>query len=199
MKTVVSKWGEHGERPEPASVNDSLFGAFLASVSLEVSCAPLAAWQLVTDVRRIGEFSTECIDARWLDGATRPSDGARFEGTNRVVDEAAQSEYIWIRPCTVIAARKPERFSYMVGDRYDGTPATVWEVMIEPTTAGCRITQRFRHLPRGMSGIRHQADGDPGRAKTIIEERSLVLSAGMTETLQRMKQMLESTDTLCTP
>lgn len=58
-------WGGHGDRPEPASVNDSLFGAFNASASVEVACTPLAAWGLVTDIGRIGEFSPECIAARW--------------------------------------------------------------------------------------------------------------------------------------
>src|SRR5713226_6885836 len=34
VKTVVSRWGEHGARPEPDRVNDSLFGAFGASASV---------------------------------------------------------------------------------------------------------------------------------------------------------------------
>ena len=111
-------WGKHGDRPEPASVNDSLFGALEAWASVEVACTQLAAWGLVTAIDRIGEFSPECVDARWIDGTSGPSVGARFEGTNRVADEANDSEYIWIRPCTVTSAQPPERFSYTVGDRY---------------------------------------------------------------------------------
>jgi hypothetical protein len=193
MKTFVSIWGEHGDRPEPASVNDSLFDEFRALASIEVACAPLTAWELVTDIRRIGEFSPECIDARWIDGAKGPSVGARFEGTNRVADDANDSEYIWIRPCTVTTAQSPERFSYAVGDRYDGTPATFWDIEIEPTGTGCRITQRFRHLPRGLSGVRHRADDDPPHSEDIVNERLQGLTNGMMQTLQRMKRVLEST------
>lgn len=190
MKTVVSRWGEHGERPEPDRVNDALFGAFEASASVEVACTALAAWQLATDLRRIGDFSPECIDARWIGGSSGPSLGARFEGTNRVVGE--DSEYIWIRVCTVTATKPPERFTYTVGDRYDGTAATIWDVQIKPTTTGCRITQRFQHLPRGLSGVRHAADNDPARAEAIVNARLRGLTAGIRQTLQGMKQALES-------
>lgn len=196
MRTVTSMWGEHGDRPERASVNDSLFGEFRASASVEVACSPLAAWELLTDVGRIGEFSPECTGARWIGGASGPSRGARFEGTNRIVDQANDIEYIWIRPCTVTTAQAPHRFSYTVGDRYDGTPATSWDhIEIEPTAIGCRITQRFQHLPRGLSGIRHIADDDPARARDVVNERIQGLSNGMAQTLQQMKRVLESADT----
>jgi hypothetical protein len=192
MKTVVSMWGEHGDRPEPVSVNDALFGEFRTSASVEVACTPLAAWGLVTGIERIGEFSPECINARWIDDASGPSEGARFEGTNRAVDEANDTEYIWIRPCTVTAAQAPERFAYTVGDRYDGTAASSWDIKIEPTPTGCRITQNFKHHPRGLSGIRHQADDDPAQAHAIVRERVEELTNGMLQTLQRMKRVLES-------
>lgn len=187
----MSRWGG-GERPEPAPVNDSVFEQFRTSASIEVACTPIAAWRLVTNIERIGEFSPECIKAAWIDGSTGPTEGARFEGTNRVVDDTEDTEYIWIRPCTVTAAEEPARFAYTVGDRYDGTPATEWEVKIDATAAGCRITQRFRHLPRGLSGIRHQADSNPTQASVIVQERVDELTSGMLQTLQRMKQVLES-------
>jgi Polyketide cyclase / dehydrase and lipid transport len=192
VKTVVSRWGEHGPRPEPAAINDALFGAFEATASVEVTCAPMAAWQLVTDIVRIGEFSPECADARWIDGATFPAEGARFEGTNRVVNENHDSEYIWIRPCTVIVAQSPEEFAYAVGDRSDGSPAAVWDFRIAATATGCRVTQQFRHLPHGLSGLRLLADAQPTRAETIVGDRVTELTDGMHRTLQQMRLVLES-------
>jgi hypothetical protein len=192
VKSVVSRWGEHGDRPEPLGRNDALFEAFETSASVDVACDSSAAWQLVTDVSRIGEFSPECIAARWIDGASGPLVGARFEGTNRVIiDEANDAEYVWIRPCTVTAAQQPERFGYTVGDRYDGTPSTRWDIHIESTPTGCRITEQFRHLPQGLSGSRHQADAEPERAEAIIGERIRGLNEGITTTLRRMKLVLE--------
>ena len=185
-------WGEHGDRPEPLASNDSLFGAFMASCSIEVACTQAAAWELVTSVERIGEFSPECIDAVWIDHSSGACVGARFQGTNRVVLEDGASDYVWIRPCTITIAEAPRRFGYTVGDRYDGTPACAWEVEIEQTATGCRITQRFQHLSRGLSGIRHAADADPDHAEEIIESRVEGLVNGMNETLERMKRVLES-------
>lgn len=136
---------------------------------------------------------SRCIDARWIGGATGPSEGARFEGTNRVVDEESQTEYFWICPCSVTLAQSPERFSYTLGDRYDGTPATVWDVQIVATPTGCRITEHFGHHPMGLSGIRHRADDDPTQADAIIRERVKDLTDGINQTLQRMRWVLEST------
>lgn len=192
VKTVVSRWGEHGLRPEPAAANDALFGAIEATATVEVACTPMAAWQLVADIGRIGEFSPECADARWTDGATFPAEGARFEGTNRVVNENHDSQYIWIRPCKVTVARPPEHFGYAVGDRYDGTPAAVWDFRIAATATGCRVTQQFRHLPHGLSGLRLLADAQPTRAETIVGERVTEITDGMHRTLQQMRLVLES-------
>src|SRR5262245_136773 len=109
VRTIVSRWGEHGDRPEPAAVNESLFASFAVSESIEATCAPGRAWDLVTDIARIGEFSPECRDARWLDGASEPKVGARFEGTNHLVTTYQDEEidFTWIRVCTVTAATRP--------------------------------------------------------------------------------------------
>ena len=95
--------------------------------------------------------------------------------------------------CTVTTAQPAERFSWTVGDRYDGTPATCWDIEIEAIASGCRIRQEFQHLPRGLSGIRHEADADPARADEIVRERVRDLTAAMNQTLQRTKRVLEST------
>jgi hypothetical protein len=193
METVVSRCGESGLRPTPLPENEALFAAFALSDEFSVVCSPRAAWKLVTDISRIGEFSPECIAADWIGGEiSHPAVGARFEGTNRIVDEANETEFIWIRPCTVIACEPMKRFSYSVGDRYDGTPATDWTFEISGTPEGCRIAQQFRHLPDGLSGIRIQADHEPGQARDIVGQRTEGLRAGIRETLVAMKFVLEA-------
>ncbi len=194
METLVSRWGEHGDRPQPASVNDAIFGAFKASATIEVACSQLLAWDLVANIERIGEFSPECIDARWLDNSSELEVGARFEGTNRMVMiyRGDELDYTWIRPCTVMAATRPTRFAYTVGDRFDATPASSWDFEIDATASGCRITQHFQHHPQGLSGTRSAADADPDRAEEIVRDRIERLTRDMQETLQRMKTVLES-------
>ena len=101
-RRTVSRWGEHGPRPTSLRQNEAIFARFAVSISLEVTCSAAAAYALITDITRIGEFSPECIGATWLDGATAPRVGARFEGTNLRVAEGA--EHVWIRPCTITVA-----------------------------------------------------------------------------------------------
>jgi Polyketide cyclase / dehydrase and lipid transport len=193
VERVISRWGEHGARPEARPENDELFGSMVVEASIDVACTPLEAWRLATDITRIGEFSPECIGAAWIDGASGAEMGARFEGTNRIFDQATDTEYLWIRPCTVTAARPPKHFSYTVGDRYDGSPATQWDVLIEPSQVGCRLSQRFRHLSRRLSGLRHMADEDLARAEAIVNDRERGLLDGINQTLRTMKELLEST------
>jgi hypothetical protein len=167
-----------------------LFGRMTVRESIDVSAAPQAAWDLIADIRRIGEFSPECVETRWLDGAEGPLVGARFEGTNHVVE--GDDEGIWIRPCTIVVAERGARFSYEVGDRYDGTVASYWDFEVEPIDQRrSRIVQTFRHDPDGLSGTRAWADEDPENAEEIVRNRAEGLSFGMRQTLTRMKARLE--------
>lgn len=50
-------WGAHGPRPEPNHALDALFASMTASADVEVSCSAEEAWDLVSNVERIGEFS----------------------------------------------------------------------------------------------------------------------------------------------
>ena len=189
-RRTVSRWGEHGPRPTPLRQNEAIFARFAVSISLEVTCSAAAAYALITDITRIGEFSPECIGATWLDGATAPRVGARFEGTNLRVAEGA--EHVWIRPCTITVATPPHRFAYTVGDRYGGAPTADWTIDIAPVSAhGCRITQTFQHRPDGLSGIRHRADRDPDHAEGIVAARTADLRQGMDVTLHAMQRVLK--------
>jgi Polyketide cyclase / dehydrase and lipid transport len=197
VQTIVSRWGEHGERPDTLPDNDTLFGSFRASASIDVACLPVTAWELVTNIERIGEFSPECVRAEWIDGASGLEVGARFEGTNHLITTYREQDidFTWIRVCTVTAAERPNRFAYTVGDRYDGTPACSWEFQIDGTEAGCRISQRFQHLPQGMSGTRLAADSFPADAEQTVRDRQQSLTNDMNETLQRIRRVLEANAT----
>ena len=190
MTEIFSRWGEHGPRPAPLEANADLFGSLVVQESVEVDCTPRAAWQLVIDIGRIGEFSPECVAAEWLGRDRQARVGARFEGTNRLSD--GEDTATWVRPCTVTAADPDCRFAYVVGDRYDGTPASEWEFTLHQRADGrCQISQTFRHMQDGLSGLRHFADADPDRAAEIVAERIADLAGGMRATLHRMKAALE--------
>ena len=163
---------------------EDLFGAFSIEVATRVAASAERVWDLITDVGRIHEFSPEVVAARWLDD-TGPVVGARFAGTNRL------GEFEWQRICTVVEAEPPRKFSYVVGDRFDGSPSARWTFELERDGGGTDIVQRFVHLPEGRSGTRLLADQAPERAAEIIETRRQILESGMTETLAKLKRLLE--------
>jgi Polyketide cyclase / dehydrase and lipid transport len=186
---TISMWGEFGPRPEPNHDLDDLFATLTAEASVEIRCTPEAAWALVSDVERIGEFSPECVAAWWVDDRPARAVGGRFEGRNRVVAGTHASE--WIRPCDVVTWDPPRTFAWTAGDRFDGTPATRWAFEIEPTSNGVVLRQTFAHLPDGLSGIRGMAEADPDTAPAIVDARRRSLRDGVSETLTRMREVLD--------
>lgn len=189
MAYFVTRWGDSGARPEADHTLDDLFATVAAEVSLDVACTPEAAWDLVSDITRIGEFSPECVESWWLPGDRPGAVGSRFEGRNR--EEQDDDVVEWIRLCIVEAWVPGRTFAWLVGDRYDGTPATRWSFEVEPRGSGVRLTQRFQHLPDGLSGLRGAAEDDPSAAADLVAERLTELRAGMLTTLGRMRVVLE--------
>ena len=82
----------------------------MADVIVEetVAASPLVLSRLVSDVTRMGEWSPENTSCRWLGGATTPSVGARFKGTNR------RGWRRWSTTCTVTEAEPGRRFAFDV-------------------------------------------------------------------------------------
>jgi hypothetical protein len=189
--TEVSRWGEHGRRPVPDASNRELFARTVGCATTQIACPAVDAWALVADVTRIGEFSPECVGARWIGPDRRAHVGARFEGTNRA--RTATGELIWVRPCTIVVADPGRSFGFVVGDRYDGSPATHWLYELASATPGaCRVTVTFRHLPDGLSGLRLLADSDLENAENFVAARLRELTEGMQTTLGHMKAVLEN-------
>ena len=188
--TAVNRWGENGPRPLPDPAFDDLFAAMTAQAEVRVECPSGRAWDLVSDITRIGEFSPECVGAQWLAGSGPGVVGARFEGTNRVA--RGDDERVWVRPCEVLAWEPGRRFAYAVGDRFDGTPASTWEFHLEPDGDATVIRQLFAHRPDGQSGIRTGAEADPDHAAEFVAARRDELESAMALTLARMKAVLEA-------
>jgi uncharacterized protein YndB with AHSA1/START domain len=187
---IRSMWGpENGIRPHPNAANEACFAELHVQVTVDLEVPPEPAWALLTDPTRIGEFSPECVAARWIEESDQAVVGSRFEGTNQMVLADGQV-FEWVRPCAVTRCEPPLFYEYVAHDRWD-QPATEWKFEIEPTSNGCRLTQSMRALPGGLSGIRLAADADPSSARALLDHRIPQLRRGMVETLQRVKVRLE--------
>jgi len=76
----------------------TLFRPMTGEVSMHMDATPEEVWALVSDVTRMGSWSPETTACRWVGGASGPSVGARFRGTNK------RGPLLWQTTCTVTAA-----------------------------------------------------------------------------------------------
>ena len=118
-----------------------------AAVSVDVAAPIDVVWSVVSDPLRVPEWSHECREVRYLDGATSAEAGHRFRGSNR------SSRWGWSRDCTVFLHDEPNEFAYLTSGGFGD--ATAWHFRLEPTASGTRLTQAFQgvSMPRWLSAL----------------------------------------------
>ena len=146
-------------------------------VSVRMAAPPAVVWDLVSDVTRIGEFSPETFEARWIRGATGPEEGAQFKGHVR---RNGVGPTYWTL-CTVTVCEPERVFEFAVGP--DAMAVNNWGYRLEPDGDGTRVTEYFRLEPSLPVRLYWLALG-PLRGRTNEK--------GMRTTLERMKQVLEA-------
>ncbi|MEV5556473.1 SRPBCC family protein [Nonomuraea wenchangensis] len=105
-------------------------------MSLYVEAPPEAVYDLVSDVTRTPEFSPEILRCTWLDGATGPAVGARFEAVNKVRRGSA-----WKNRPVVVEARPGREFAFSRTEKFAGT--LVWRYRLEPDGPGTRLEESY--------------------------------------------------------
>ena len=112
------------------------------SVNRSIAAPAERVYDLVTDLPRMGEWSPENTGGKWLDGATGPTVGARFKGTNR------KGAMRWSTTATVTDATSPTSFAFDVSSG----PLNVsrWSYTIAPTATGCEVTETFTERRPGL-------------------------------------------------
>ena len=122
-----------------------------------------AIWPILTDITFPARHSSEFRGAAWLDGATGPVAGARFEGRN-----ANSSMGEWTTVSTVTEFDEPFRYSWAVGD--PDRPLAEWGFRMTPTDGGT-ATQQWYRLGPGESGLTWFVSREPEREHEIITGR----------------------------
>jgi uncharacterized protein YndB with AHSA1/START domain len=146
--------------------------------SVHVNASPEKVYDLVSDVRRMGEWSPECRHCEWLDGATGPAVGARFKGSNR--NGIAR----WSTKPRVVAADEGREFAFVVG--FAGKDITKWSYRFEPDGDGTKVTESFE-LVTDMPGSVAFFEKYVMR----IKDRRADLVENMNATLTRIKAAVE--------
>jgi hypothetical protein len=148
-------------------------------VTVHIDAPPEAVYELIADVTRTPEFSPEIQRCTWLDGATCPAVGARFEAVNKVTRGPA-----WKNRPVVTAAQRGQEFAFSRTEKFSGT--VVWRYQLEPEGSGTRLTESYE-VTRPISRL----------GWFIIDrlfgchDRRTELRAGMDQTVQRIRETAE--------
>lgn len=155
-------------------------GDMPVEVGVDIAAPGDTVYELVSDVRRMGEWSPECQRCEWLGGADRAVAGARFRGHNRIGARR------WSTVSTVVAAEPGRAFGFRTSAL--GLPVADWHYAIAPIAGGCRITETWRDA-RGplMKAL--------GLVTTGVRDRAGHNRVGMETTLRRLKLAAEAAAT----
>ncbi len=127
-------------------------------VSREIAAAPDVVYAAISDVTRMGEWSEECHTCVWHDGVPGPAVGATFDGHNR------HDDHEWTTQGKVIEADPGRAFAFECS-MYDFHFST-WGYRIEPTAAGCRVTEWTEDLrPESALEMSKQMSGVDDRGE----------------------------------
>lgn len=153
-------------------------------VSRLIAAPPHELWVHVSDINLPAKFSTEFQGAEWLDGATEPSLGARFRGTNEhpVVGN-------WQVVCTIVEYEPERVLGWAVQDPTD--PAARWRFTLDAVDGGTRVTQWCQIGP-GRSGLSPAIERLPEREHDIVERRLGEHAANMQRNLDGLAALVET-------
>ncbi len=146
--------------------------------SIHIDASPEKVYELVSDVRRMGEWSPECRHCEWLDGATGPAVGARFKGSNR------SGFARWSTKPRVVTADEGREFAFATELR--GKDLTKWSYRFDPDGDGTKLTESFE-LMNDMPAYISFTEKYVMR----IKDRKADLEKNMQATLTRIKATAE--------
>jgi hypothetical protein len=122
-----------------------------STVDTYVDTTPDAVYDLVADVTRSRERSTECVACTWLPGHEPGRVGARFRGDNR-----ASTLVRWSRICEVLVADRSREFTFRtVPARWDYSKldSSIWGYRMQPEGQGTRLTHFHELLVMPAPGM----------------------------------------------
>ncbi|HXH77589.1 SRPBCC family protein [Nocardioides sp.] len=147
--------------------------------SIDITAPVNDVWELVSDVRRMPDWSPQVTSTRLRSGFETCALGAQF--TNRNV----HGELEWTTHAEIVRFEPEQELAFRVEENW-----AVWSFHLEATDGGTRLTQR-REVPDGISDLsRELTDGFMGGQDAFSES----LLSGMRKTLARIKTAAEGRD-----
>ena len=101
-------------------------------ISETIEADAAAIYALISDLPRMGEWSTENIGGEWTSG-TPGAVGSRFLGTNRI------KSFEWSVPVEITVAEPDACFEFVAAP--DDGPYVRWTYRLEPLEMATRVTE----------------------------------------------------------
>ena len=144
--------------------------------SIKIDAPPALVWALVSDVRRMAEWSPQVSSVR-LKGEGGSVLGARFTNLNK------QGELQWVTHGEVVRFEPDREVAFRIEENW-----VIWSLRLTPAGDGTRLAQR-RETPDGISALaREFADEHLGGQSAF----TALMQEGMTQTLAAIKATAEA-------
>ncbi|MDT5013480.1 MAG: hypothetical protein QOH57_5097 [Mycobacterium sp.] len=146
----------------------------LLQTHVEIDAPVEKVWQLITDLRRMPEWSPQC---RMMRPLGRVRQGTRTINLNR------RNRLYWTTTSTITEMVPQRKFAFRVN-----TNNTIWSYELEPTVTGTRVTES-RHAENGVKPLSNLTvdklfGGVPNFERELID--------GMNTSLARLKAAAET-------
>jgi hypothetical protein len=165
---------EHSLPPDlPARTRAPIFAG---EASVWIDAPPLEVYALVSDLKRMGEFSPECFRVEWLEGATGPEVGVQARGWNRFWGVT------WARRVVCLTTEPGQEFTFQtIPEGIFYQDSTIWSYRFDAQDGGTRLTESYAIIY--LSPWMHLFELVSGRPKLAVP--------GLQATLNRIKATVE--------
>ncbi|CAM5740627.1 SRPBCC family protein [Mycolicibacterium aubagnense] len=144
--------------------------------SIDIAAAPEAVWAMVSDVRRMAEWSPQVESTRLRHGADEVVQGVEFTNLN------SNGTFQWTTHGTVVRLDSDREIAFRITENW-----AIWSLRLEPTPGGTKLIQR-RESPDGSpDGTVKVIDAYLGGQAAFTES----MRDGMRHTLQAIKTTAE--------
>lgn len=144
--------------------------------SIDIDASPEQVWKVVSDLKRMGEWSPQCKKMKVFGGEVRRGTTTLNVNRKGFLVWPTTSKVVEFDPNTVIAFRVNEN-------------RTIWSYTLTPTATGTTVVEK-REAPTGTSSV------SSFLVKNVlggIDEFDIELVDGMQKTLARIKSESERT------
>lgn len=152
-------------------------------VEERIAADPAEVWRLVTDIEIPPRFSAELQRVEWLDGATEPAVGNRFQGHNQ---NAHLGE--WSTVCEVTEVEPGRRWTWQV--THGSNVMATWGFEVDPGREAVTVRQ-FARMGPDPSGLSIAIEAMPDKESRIVSRRMDEWRENMAANLRGIKALAE--------